>query len=253
MDIFWQDVHFNAFMKANLDEQELWNRELETLDALGRIDWAWKRFGSGLMLSTSFGLQSAVMIHLVRQVSESIPIVFIDTGYLFPGTYQYALTLQKKFSFNARIYSAGATPSYQEAAFGKLWEQGKNGMKKYNFLNKKEPMGRALKELGISAWMAGLRRSHSHSREELSFLEKQDNVIKVYPILDWDDRTTYQYLPKNDLPYHPLEGLDYESLGDWHTTRKLSEVKHFDDTRHGGHGRECGLHDDLPEGLDFTV
>ena len=47
------------------------------------------------MLSTSFGLQSAAMIHLVRQVSESIPIVFIDTGYLFPGTYQYALTLQK--------------------------------------------------------------------------------------------------------------------------------------------------------------
>ncbi|MEE3060438.1 MAG: phosphoadenosine phosphosulfate reductase family protein, partial [Verrucomicrobiota bacterium] len=84
----------------------LWSDELERLDAVERVAWAWERFGSGLVLSTSFGLQSAVMIHLVRQVSEEIPIVFVDTGYLFPGTYEYALTLQEKLGFKAKVYSA---------------------------------------------------------------------------------------------------------------------------------------------------
>ena len=50
-------------------------------------------------------------------------------------------------------------------------------------------------------------------------------MLKLYPILDWDDKTTYQYLPKHDLPYHPLEGMDYDSVGDWHSTRKISEVE----------------------------
>ena len=77
--------------------------------------------------------------------------------------------------------------------------------------------------------------------------------LNCIPILDWDDRSTYQYLPKNDLPYHPLEGMDYDSVGDWHSTRKISEVEKVEDARHGGHGRECGLHLEVPEGTDFTV
>ena len=59
---------------------------------------------------------------------------------------------------------------------------------------------------------------------------------------------TYQYLPHNGLPYHPLEGVGYDSLGDWHNTKKISEVDSVEDTRHGGHGRG-GLHLELPEGL----
>ncbi len=240
-------------MKSNQNELEEWNSELESMDALGRIDWAWDRFGVGLLTSTSFGLQSAVMIHLVRQVSTEIPIVFIDTGYLFPGTYQYGLTLQKQLGFKAQVFSARKSPAFQESEYGKLWEQGEDEMKKYNFLNKKEPMDRALKELGASAWLAGLRREQSSTRENLPFIESHNEIFKIYPILDWDGRKTYQYLPKNQLPYHPLEGVGYESLGDWHSTKKISEVESPEDTRHGGYGRECGLHVDLPEGLDFTV
>ena len=77
-------------------------------------------------------------IHLVRQVSEEIPIIFVDTGYLFPGTYQYALTLQAELGFKAHTYSARKSPAFQEAQFGKLWEQGPQEMVQYNMLNKKE-------------------------------------------------------------------------------------------------------------------
>lgn len=240
-------------MNMNLVDVKKINLQLAGLDAAGRIRWAWKEYGAGLVASTSFGLQSAVMIHLIRQVSEEIPIVFIDTGYLFPGTYEYALSLQEKLNFKARVYSAKLSPAFQEASFGKLWEQGKEGMTKYNWLNKKEPMDRALQELDAKVWMAGLRRTQANERKELNFLEAQNGVLKLYPILDWDDRTTYQYLPQNDLPYHPLEGMDYDSVGDWHSTRKISEVEKVEDARHGGHGRECGLHLDVPEGSDFTV
>ena len=240
-------------MKANNKDLAAENAVLEKLSAQERIAWAFERFGEGLIVTTSFGLQSSVMLHLVLQQSDQIPVVFVDTGYLFPETYEYAQALGQKLGFKEKVYSAMTSPAYQEACYGKLWEQGKEGMTKYNFLNKKEPMDRALRELKATAWLAGLRRSQSEERKNRSFIEKQGDVIKIYPILDWDDKQTYRYIPKNDLPYHPLEGMGYDSLGDYHSTSKVSDSSSKEDSRHGGHGRECGLHVDLPEGHDFTV
>ena len=240
-------------MKANNEDLAAENAVLEKLSAQERVAWACDRFGKGLILSTSFGLQSSVMLHLVLQVNDQMPVVFVDTGYLFPETYEYARTLGQKLGFKEKTYSAMTSSAYQEASNGKLWEQGKEGMAKYNFLNKKEPMDRALRELGATAWLAGLRRSQSEDRRNRPFIEKQGEVFKIYPILDWDDKKTYQYIPQNDLPYHPLEGMGYDSLGDHHSTEKVSDSSSKEASRHGGHGRECGLHLDLPEGHDFTV
>jgi phosphoadenosine phosphosulfate reductase len=240
-------------VKANNDDLTAENAELEKLSAQERIAWACDRFGDGLIVSTSFGLQSSVMLHLVLQASDQIPVVFVDTGYLFSETYEYAQTLGQKLGFKEKVYSAMPSPAYQEASYGKLWEQGKDGMAKYNFLNKKEPMDRALREFKATAWLAGLRRSQSEDRKNRPFIEKQGGVCKIYPILDWEDRKTYKYIPDNGLPCHPLEGMGYDSVGDHHSTNKVSESSSKEDSRHGGHGRECGLHLDLPEGHDFTV
>ena len=75
------------------------------------------------------------------------------------------------------------SPAYQEKSYGKLWEQGKEGMKRYNFINKKEPMERALLQFNAKAWLSGLRRSQSEDRGKRPFIEKQDNIIKIYPNL----------------------------------------------------------------------
>ena len=139
-------------VKANNEDLTVENAELEKLSALDRIAWAWDRFGEGLIVSTSFGLQSAVMLHLVRQVSDRIPVVFVDTGYLFKETYEYAKTLREKIGFSEKTYSASMSPAYQEALYGKLWEKGKEGMLKYNFINKKD--------LGFN--MNGDRETESH-------------------------------------------------------------------------------------------
>ena len=73
-------------MKANNEDLAAENAVLEKLSAQERIAWACERFGEGLIVTTSFGLQSSVMLHLVLQQSDQIPVVFVDTGYLFPET-----------------------------------------------------------------------------------------------------------------------------------------------------------------------
>ena len=121
----------------NLSDEELseFDIEMKALSAQERIAWARERFGAGVVLSTSFGLQSSVMLNLVLQVSKEIPIIFVDTGYLFPETYQYAMTLQEKLGFRVKTYSAKMSPAFQEVILGKSWEQGDVEMKRYNFIN----------------------------------------------------------------------------------------------------------------------
>tara|TARA_A100001015_G_scaffold321045_1_gene449818 strand:+ start:2603 stop:2884 length:282 start_codon:yes stop_codon:yes gene_type:complete len=68
----------SLFLKAEIKEIDLWNHELASMDASTRIEWAVEKFGNGVVASTSFGLQSAVMIHLLKQASSEIPIIFVD-------------------------------------------------------------------------------------------------------------------------------------------------------------------------------
>ena len=131
---------------------------LEDSTAFARIQWAKNTFGDSLVMSTSFGIQSAVLLHLVTQQIPNIPIIFIDTGYLFPETYSLAEDLTKRLKLNLLTYRANLAPKEQEDRYGKLWEQGEEGLDQYNKINKIEPMNRAITELKASAWLSGLRR-----------------------------------------------------------------------------------------------
>ena len=130
-----------------------------------------------------------------------------------------------------------------EARQGKLWEKGAEGLAEYNRIRKVEPMQRALSELGARAWLAGLRRSQSSTRESLPIVSTQDGRIKILPIVDWTDREVHRYLTENNLPYHPLWEKGYVSIGDVHTTRPLTADMTPEQTRFFGIKRECGIHD----------
>ena len=199
-------------------------------------------------MSTSFGIQSAVMLHIITQKIPHIPIVFIDTGYLFPETYEFAETLSKRLKLKVLTFKSLVEPKQQELKYGKLWEQGIEGLNKYNKLNKIEPMKRAIKELNKKAWFAGIRREQSQSREEKPVVEIQNNITKIYPIIDWDDRKIDIYLKKNNLPYHPLWNKGYVSVGDWHSSKPLTSNMKPEETRFNGIKRECGLHLDFDQG-----
>ena len=218
------------------------NAWLETQTAEQRVAWALKHGPAEAAMSSSFGAQAAVLLHMVSQQKPDIPVILIDTGYLFPETYRFIDDLAQRLRLNLRVFTAGMSPAWQEARFGKLWEQGIDGIDRYNRLNKVEPMQRALKELGASAWYAGLRRGQSRSRARIRAIEWRNDRFKVHPIFDWNDRQVFEYMKQYDLPYHPLWDKGYVSIGDWHTTRPLHEAGSEEETRFFGLKRECGLH-----------
>ncbi len=219
------------------------NAKLEKMTAQERVNWALMNLPHNFMVSTSFGIQSAVMLHLVTQQYPNIQVVFTDTGYLFPETYQFADELTERLSLNLKTYRASMSPAWQEARFGKLWEKGEEGIAKYNHMNKVTPMRTAQSELGVKSWFAGLRRTQSDQRNTLDVLQIVDGKFKIYPILDWSNKDVHYYLEGNGLPYHPLWEKGYVSVGDWHTTRPLEPGMSEQDTRFFGLNRECGLHE----------
>lgn len=224
-------------------------QKLRELPAEQRVSWALENFGSHLMLSSSFGIQSAVLLHMVTRQAPQIPVVLVDTGYFFPETYQFVDQLTERLKLNLKIFRAEFSAAWQEARYGKLWEQGIEGIERYNQLNKVEPMMRALDELDAWAWMVGLRREQSESRSDVTALAMQWGRVKIQPIFDWNARDVFNYLKKNDLPYHPLWEQGYVSVGDTHTTEKLSAGMTEEETRFFGLKRECGLHEDA----DYSI
>ena len=230
-----EPVHAGALRKIN--------DALASFSAEKRVEQALEILPGAHVLSSSFGAQGAVMLHLVNQVIPRIPVVLVDTGYLFPETYRFVDELTKRLDLNLKVVRSDASPAWQESRFGKLWDQGLEGIEQYNRINKQEPMERALKELGAHTWFAGLRRVQADTRAKLEPIEFKRGRYKVHPLFDWTDRDIGQYLAKNKLPYHPLWEKGYLSIGDWHTTRSLAEVDSMEELRFFGLKRECGLHE----------
>ncbi len=206
------------------------------------IAWAFETFGERLVMSSSFGAHSAVMLHLATRVAPGIPVIFLDTGYLFPETYQFAEALRERFDLRLEVYNPRMTAARQEALFGRLWDGDEEELRRYQRINKLEPMQRALTELDAAAWLAGLRAEQTAFRAGLRKVELQDGTYKIHPILDWTKDEVEAYLDAHELPFHPLYAWGYKSIGDVHST---VPVDPDDDDRAGrrlGEKRECGIH-----------
>jgi phosphoadenosine phosphosulfate reductase len=208
-----------------------------------RVERAVELLPGAHVLTSSFGAQAAVMLHLVNRVIPNIPVVLIDTGYLFPETYRFIDDLVDRLLLNLRVFRSDASPAWQESRFGKLWDQGLDGIEQYNRINKQEPLDRALRELGAETWFAGLRRVQAETRAQIAPIEFKRGRYKVHPLFDWTDRDVARYLQTHRLPFHPLWEKGYLSIGDWHTTRSLAEVDSMEELRFFGLKRECGLHE----------
>ncbi len=219
------------------------NNDLDRMSAQERVSWSLENLPGAFVLSSSFGIQAAVSLHLVVQQKPDIPVILVDTGYLFTQTYQFIDTLTHKLNLNLQVFRSETSPAWQEARYGKLWEQGVQGIEFYNQINKVEPMNRALKTLRAGTWFAGLRRKQSESRRNLPVLAVRSGVCKVLPIIDWSDSQIETYLREHSLSFHPLWDEGYVSVGDTHTTSKLKPGMSAEETRFFGLKRECGLHE----------
>jgi len=208
-----------------------------------RLRWAVDLFPGKVALTTSFGAQSAAFLHLATQISPTLPVIFIDTGYHFPETLAFASELTARLGLNLKTYRPLLTPTQIESQHGLLWQEGPSGLEKFHEIIRVEPLQRALAELNPSVWVAGLRGSSSPSRQSLDILVRKKARYKLLPILEWTDRDIGLYLKEHSLPYHPLWAQGYVSIGDRVTTKRLDEVSDPAELRHFGWKRECGIHD----------
>ncbi|MCX6874947.1 MAG: phosphoadenylyl-sulfate reductase [Verrucomicrobia bacterium] len=236
---------------AGLDPAAI-SATLAPLRAGERLRFLYGKLGARLVATTSFGIQAAAMLHLIHEHAPKVPVVFIDTGYLFPETYRYAEELTSRLDLDLRIYQPNITAARIEALWGELWSDGQAGADKYALLTKIEPMNRALRELGADVWLSGLRRSQSKTRADRAFAEQQNKTLKIYPILDWAEAQLDHYFREHELPRHPLAGEGFLTMGDWHSTRPAGADSEPGATRFSGTKYECGLH--LDSGTpDFQI
>jgi len=218
-------------------------KKLERMAAEERVAWALEELPGEHIVSSSFGAQSAVMLYMMISQMPDIPVVVIDTGYLFPETYHFIDEMTDRLDLNLKVFRAPISPAWQEARYGRRWEHGRQGLDAYHRDTKIEPMERALETLDVGTWFAGIRRAQSRSRAQASLIESSGTRWKVHPIADWSDRDIHVYMKQHNLPYHPLWDKGYVSIGDVHTTRPLGEAGSEEDTRFNGMKRECGLHE----------
>ncbi|MEM9365789.1 MAG: phosphoadenylyl-sulfate reductase [Planctomycetota bacterium] len=214
------------------------------LSAEDLIRWSLERYGDGVAMTTSFGIQAAVMLHMVTRIKPDVPVIWIDTGYLLPETYRYAHQLKEMLNLNLHTYQSSVSPAHMEAVEGKLWESEDLGdLNRYDAIRKVEPLRRALEELEVAAWLTGLRRDQTDHRDKLPRVEPKAGRVKVYPLLKWSSKSVYEYRVTHGLPHHPLFSEGYETVGDWHSSRAMTgDDVHERDTRFGGRKQECGIH-----------
>ena len=220
------------------------NQKFDRAEASELIEWGHQTFGPGLVMSTSFGIQSAVMLGLVTSVIPDIPVIWVDTGYLPPETYRFADRLAQRLSLNLKVYQSPIGPARMEALYGRLWEENTvEAFDRYDRIRKVEPMQRALEELGATAWLTGLRSGQTDHRKTLARIGTQGNRYKLLPILHWSAKDVYDYLTARNLPYHPLFDRGYVTVGDWHSSRPMTaDDTHGRATRFNGLKQECGIH-----------
>jgi len=229
-------------LDTNIDI-DLINKRMVSWTASQRISWALKNLPKQHIVSTSFGAQAAVMLHLMTFHKPDILVVFIDTGYLFDETIEFSKHLTSTLNLNLKTFRPLLDKEKYEKKFGKVWENGLEGLELYNQNRKVEPMQRALNDLHAATWFSGIRKEQSPTREQKMFVELSNNRYKVSPILDWTSEDIDSYIKDNSLEYNPLWHKGYISIGDTHTTKSIYEVESIEQTRFFGLKRECGLHE----------
>jgi len=191
------------------------NATFEAAHPLDIIRWAAAEFGDDLVMSSSFGAQAAVLIHMANTVKPGIKIIFIDTGYLFPETHRFMEELRARFNLNVWIYRTREDPFAYLHNAGEDNYSWRKDIARCCAVNKNEPMERAMRQLAPRGWLRGIRRDQAETRRRAAFVEwsTRYNCWAISPLLAWSGRDVGRYMKEHDLPWHPLVEKGYLSIG----------------------------------------
>jgi len=232
--------------EQQLDVAEI-NAMFEKASPQKVVEWAIAQWGDEIVLSSSFGAESALMIHLAIQHKPDVRIIMVDTGYLFPETWRHMEDLRRRFNLNVWVYRTRNDPIQYLKSAGETDPATRNDIDACCAVNKNEPFDRAMGELRPAAWLRGIRRNQADTRKAAQFVEWNDryDCYAVSPLLNWSTKDIYQYMKQNDLPYHPLYEQGYMSIG-CNPLSCTRAVQAGEDPRAGrwaGKAKvECGLH-----------
>jgi phosphoadenosine phosphosulfate reductase len=196
-------------------------------------------YGDELALVSSFGAESAVLLHLVSQVKPDIPVLFLDTGMLFGQTLDYRQQLAAKLGLTG---VRDLRPRFEDLAVGDpnadLWKTDTDAC---CHIRKVIPLDAALD--GFSAWITGRKRFHGGDRLRLPVVEESEGKLKFNPLANWNKADLDAYVAEHQLPEHPLVAHGYPSIGCWPCTSPVEEGADVRSGRWAGSQKtECGIH-----------
>lgn len=196
-------------------------------------------FPGRIALVSSFGIEAAVLLHMVSQIDRTLPVVFLDTGKLFGETKRYRNELTDFLGLmDVRSIFPAPTVEASDDAEGHLWM---TDPELCCHMRKVEPLERALR--GFQAWITGRKRFHGGARSALPGLEVADWRLKANPLADWSHENIIAYRDLHDLPKHPLEERGYTSAGCMPCTDLPRPGGGVRDGRWAGTEKtECGIH-----------
>ncbi len=203
------------------------------------LRWAMETFRGKVGVSSSFGGQSAALIHMAVQFDPQVPILLLNTGYLFKETLTFAADLRKKLGLNLREYKA--TKAQIEETKKNLDYRRTHGGTKCCDDAKIDLMKRSLE--GLNCWVSGLRRGQGSTRKDIKIIEEyQSGLIKVHPLANWSGKDLYGYMKKHELPFHPLWEKGFTSIG----CEPCTSIPTGEGERSGRWAgldkKECGIH-----------
>jgi phosphoadenosine phosphosulfate reductase len=223
------------------------NELFERQSPIEIVKWATAQFGGReLVMTSSFGAESAALIHMAVQQVPNLRIIFINTGYLFPETHAFMEQLRLRFSLNVWTYRTRNDPIAWLRNAGEENPTWRKDVDACCAANKNEPMERAMRELKPKAWLRGIRRHQAETRKAASFIERSNryDCYAISPMLNWQTRDVYAYMKQHDLPYHPLYEKGYASIGcnPLSCTRPIQIGEDPRSGRWSGTGKiECGI------------
>ena len=222
-----------------------YNQKLQDMTSQEMLLWGYEKFDNEFAITTSFGIQSSVLLKMVSEscLQKKIKIFWIDTGYLPAETYQYAEKLINDLSLEIDVLQSELSPARMESLYGKLWETNKaSDLDKYHEIRKIKPLENGLEKHNIQCWASGVRSSQTQNRNKMKFLDIIRERLSLRPLLNWTNKDIFYYMEENNLPAHPLFSKGYSTVGDWHSSTPDSIATKGRATRFGGIKQECGIH-----------
>ena len=210
------------------------------LDAQGMLEIALKyEFGGQTVVVSSFGAESAVLLHLVAKVDPNTPVIFLNTGKIFGETLRYRDRLQDQLGL-CDVRSIGPDPRLrqQRDPDGILWSKDADACCD---IRKVEPLHRTLS--AFSAQITGRKRFQTGARANMERVEFFEGRFRFNPLADWSQQMLNEYMETHQLPPHPLVEDGYPSIGCMPCTRRVAPGEGYRDGRWAGLDKdECGIH-----------